>query len=183
MLDLLAPVGVMDAAAGALRPAGSCALRRDDDPAVPSWSRRLRLHSGFTEPQAGESMVRDWHVEGLAVRPGHKMMGHTAFWSPRRMAPGERPTRKRRRPAPGAYGPDYSGRVRRVSPSSSPSSPGGCRLVTIRRFPSRFPRLVTKPQTYQIGTAHTPTRVQIVTNSAISVGLSWVRTGRVEIRR
>jgi tRNA (adenine57-N1/adenine58-N1)-methyltransferase len=54
--------------------------------------------------------VRDWHVEGLAVRPGHKMIGHTAFLvTARRMAPGERPPRKTRRPAPGAYGPDYTG--------------------------------------------------------------------------
>src|SRR4030095_4996498 len=52
---------------------------------------------------------RDWHVEGLAVRPGHKMIGHTAFLvTARRMAPGERPPLKRRRPAPGAYGPDYT---------------------------------------------------------------------------
>jgi tRNA (adenine57-N1/adenine58-N1)-methyltransferase len=55
-------------------------------------------------------LVRDWHVEGLAVRPGHKMIGHTAFLvTTRRMAPGERAPAKRRRPAPGAYGPDYTG--------------------------------------------------------------------------
>jgi tRNA (adenine57-N1/adenine58-N1)-methyltransferase len=55
-------------------------------------------------------IVRDWHVEGLAVRPGHKMIGHTAFLvTARRMAPGQRPPLKKRRPAPGAYGPDYTG--------------------------------------------------------------------------
>ncbi len=49
--------------------------------------------------------MRDWHVEGLAVRPGHKMIGHTAFLvTARRMAPGERAPLKKRRPAPGAYG-------------------------------------------------------------------------------
>ena len=70
----------------------------------------LRVHGGFTEPQPWESLVRDWHVEGLAVRPGHKMIGHTAFLvTARRMAPGEKPPRKTRRPAPGAYGPDYTG--------------------------------------------------------------------------
>ena len=38
------------------------------------------------------------------------MIGHTAFLvTARRMAPGEAPLLKRRRPAPGAYGPDYSG--------------------------------------------------------------------------
>ena len=51
----------------------------------------VRVHGGFTEPSAWESLVRDWHVEGLAVRPGHKMNGHTAFLvTARRMAPGER---------------------------------------------------------------------------------------------
>jgi tRNA (adenine57-N1/adenine58-N1)-methyltransferase len=38
------------------------------------------------------------------------MIGHTAFIvTARRMAPGQRPPLKRRRPAPGAYGPDYTG--------------------------------------------------------------------------
>ena len=38
------------------------------------------------------------------------MIGHTAFLvTARRMAPGERPPMKKRRPAPGAYGPDYAG--------------------------------------------------------------------------
>jgi tRNA (adenine57-N1/adenine58-N1)-methyltransferase len=38
------------------------------------------------------------------------MIGHTAFLvTARRMAPGARPPLKRRRPAPGAYGPDYTG--------------------------------------------------------------------------
>ena len=54
--------------------------------------------------------MRDWHVEGLAVRPGHKMIGHTAFLvTARRMAPGEQPPRKNRRPAPGRLRPDYTG--------------------------------------------------------------------------
>ena len=35
--------------------------------------------------------MRDWHVEGLAVRPGHTMNGHTGFLvTARRLAPGER---------------------------------------------------------------------------------------------
>ena len=47
------------------------------------------MHGGFTEPQAWESLVRDWHVEGLAVRPEHPMIGHTGFLvTARRMAPG-----------------------------------------------------------------------------------------------
>jgi tRNA (adenine57-N1/adenine58-N1)-methyltransferase len=38
------------------------------------------------------------------------MIGHTAFLvTSRRMAPGERAPAKKRRPAPGASGPDYTG--------------------------------------------------------------------------
>ena len=49
----------------------------------------LRAHSGFTEPEATESLVRAWHVEGLAVRPRHDMVGHTGFLiTARRLAPG-----------------------------------------------------------------------------------------------
>ena len=49
----------------------------------------LRDHGGFTEPAAWESLVRPWHVVGLAVRPEHRMIGHTAFLvTGRRLAPG-----------------------------------------------------------------------------------------------
>jgi tRNA (adenine57-N1/adenine58-N1)-methyltransferase len=70
----------------------------------------LRAEECFTEPEAWESMVRGWHVEGLAVRPQHRMSGHTGFLAmARRLAPGVTTPRRTRRPAPGAYGPDYSG--------------------------------------------------------------------------
>ena len=49
----------------------------------------MRDDGGFTEPQAWESLVRGWHVEGLAVRPEHRMIGHTGFLiTTRRLAPG-----------------------------------------------------------------------------------------------
>ncbi|MFL6091111.1 MAG: tRNA (adenine-N1)-methyltransferase [Aeromicrobium sp.] len=70
----------------------------------------LRADGGFTEPHAWETSIRDWHLEGLAVRPVHASSGHTAFLvTARRMAPGHRALEKTRRPAPGAYGPDYVG--------------------------------------------------------------------------
>lgn len=41
-------------------------------------------------------MVRNWHVEGLAVRPDHRMIGHTGFLvTARRLADGvEAPLRR-----------------------------------------------------------------------------------------
>jgi len=110
ILDMLAPWDCLDAAAGALRPGGIVCAYVATTTQLSRFVESVRVHGGFTEPQAWESLVRDWHVEGLAVRPGHAMIGHTAFLvTARRMAPGQRPPMKKRRPAPGAYGPDYAG--------------------------------------------------------------------------
>lgn len=110
ILDMLAPWECLDAAADALRPGGIVCAYVATTTQLSKFVETVRVHGGFTEPQAWESLVRDWHVEGLAVRPGHKMIGHTAFLvTARRMAPGQKPPLKKRRPAPGAYGPDYTG--------------------------------------------------------------------------
>ena len=110
ILDMLAPWECLDAAAGALVPGGIVCAYVATTTQLSRFVETVRAHGGFTEPQPWESLVRDWHVEGLAVRPGHKMIGHTAFLvTARRLAPGQKPLRKTRRPAPGAYGPDDSG--------------------------------------------------------------------------
>lgn len=110
ILDMLAPWECVPAAADALRPGGILCAYVATTTQMSMFVETVRVHGGFTEPQAWESLVRDWHVEGLAVRPGHKMIGHTAFLiTARRLAPGATPPRKTRRPAPGAYGPDYHG--------------------------------------------------------------------------
>lgn len=110
VLDMLAPWECVEAVADALVPGGVVCAYVATTTQLGRTVETLRAHGGFTEPQAWESLVRDWHVEGLAVRPSHKMNGHTGFLvTARRMAPGERAPVKRRRPAPGAYGTDYSG--------------------------------------------------------------------------
>ena len=110
VLDMLAPWECVDVVADALVPGGIVCAYVATTTQLSRVVETLRAHGGFTEPQPWETLVRDWHVEGLAVRPGHKMIGHTAFLvTARRMAPGERPPRKTRRPAPGAYGRDYTG--------------------------------------------------------------------------
>ncbi len=49
----------------------------------------LRRQQCWTEPRAWESINRGWHVVGLAVRPEHRMQGHTAFLvTARRLAEG-----------------------------------------------------------------------------------------------
>src|SRR5690606_39710861 len=64
----------------------------------------LRDDGRYTEPRAWETMVRGWHLEGLAVRPEHRMIGHTGFLlTTRRMAAGVAAPVRRRRPAKRAY--------------------------------------------------------------------------------
>ncbi|MBZ5733967.1 tRNA (adenine-N1)-methyltransferase [Nocardioides sp. TRM66260-LWL] len=110
ILDMLAPWECLGAAADALVPGGIVCAYVATTTQLSRFVETVRVHGGFTEPHAWESLVRDWHVEGLAVRPGHKMIGHTAFLvTARRLAPGARPPRRTRRPAPGAYGVDYTG--------------------------------------------------------------------------
>ena len=110
VLDMLAPWECVDAVAQALAPGGVVCAYVATTTQLSKVVETLRAHGGFTEPQPWESLVREWHVEGLAVRPGHRMSGHTGFLvTARRMTPGERPPANRRRPAPGAYGVDYEG--------------------------------------------------------------------------
>jgi tRNA (adenine57-N1/adenine58-N1)-methyltransferase len=110
VLDMLAPWECVDAVAAALVPGGLLCAYVATTTQLGRTVETLRAHGGFTEPQPWENLVREWHVEGLAVRPSHKMNGHTGFLvTARRMAPGERPPMKKRRPAPGAYGVDYTG--------------------------------------------------------------------------
>jgi tRNA (adenine57-N1/adenine58-N1)-methyltransferase len=110
VLDMLAPWECVDAVAEALVPGGLVCAYVATTTQLGRIVETLRARGGFTEPRPWESMVRDWHVEGLAIRPGHKMIGHTGFLvTARRMAPGETAPTKKRRPAPGAYGVEYDG--------------------------------------------------------------------------
>ncbi|TDD58668.1 tRNA (adenine-N1)-methyltransferase [Kribbella antibiotica] len=125
VLDMLAPWECVEAAAGALSPGGVLCAYVATTTQLSRFVETLRAHGEFTEPRAWESLVRDWHVEGLAVRPGHRMQGHTAFLvTARRMAHGVQAPRKKRRPAPGAYGDDYTGPRRADGSEDASEVPG-----------------------------------------------------------
>jgi tRNA (adenine57-N1/adenine58-N1)-methyltransferase len=110
VLDMLAPWECIDVVAEALAPGGVVVAYVATTTQLARTVETLRAHGEFTEPHPWETLVREWHVEGLAVRPSHKMNGHTGFLvTSRRMAPGNAAPRKKRRPAPGAYGEDYTG--------------------------------------------------------------------------
>jgi tRNA (adenine57-N1/adenine58-N1)-methyltransferase len=110
VLDMLAPWECVDVVADVLAPGGVVVAYVATTTKLGRTVETLRAHGEFTEPQPWETLVREWHVEGLAVRPQHSMNGHTGFLvTTRRMAPGQRAPLRKRRPAPGAYGPDYDG--------------------------------------------------------------------------
>jgi tRNA (adenine57-N1/adenine58-N1)-methyltransferase len=110
VLDLLAPWECVAPAASALVPGGVFVGYVATTTQLARLVETLREHGGYTEPQASEHLVRTWHVEGLAVRPDHRMVGHTGFVvAARRLAPGIEALVLRRRPAKGAYGADYTG--------------------------------------------------------------------------
>lgn len=100
VLDMLAPWDCLDAAATALCPGGVVMAYVATATQLSRMAEALRADGRFTEPAAWESMVRGWHLEGLAVRPQHRMVGHTGFLiSSRRLADGVAPPHRTRRPA------------------------------------------------------------------------------------
>ena len=104
VLDMLAPWECVDAVAGVLRPGGVLCCYVATTTQLSAVVERLREHGGFTEPASSETMVRTWHVEGLAVRPDHRMIGHTGFLvTSRRLAPGVTAPARRRRRAKGDH--------------------------------------------------------------------------------
>ncbi|MDR2930717.1 MAG: tRNA (adenine-N1)-methyltransferase [Propionibacteriaceae bacterium] len=110
VLDMLAPWECVDVAHSALVAGGWLCVYVATTTQMGRVMDTLRAHGGFVEPRAVEVNVREWHAEGLAIRPGHAGRGHTGFIiHARRLADGVVAPLKRRRPAPGAYGPDYEG--------------------------------------------------------------------------
>ncbi|WP_442575579.1 tRNA (adenine-N1)-methyltransferase [Microbacterium sp. F51-2R] len=105
VLDMLAPWECIDVVADALAPGGVVVCYIATATQLSRVAEYIRGTGLFTEPDASETMVRGWHVEGLAVRPDHRMVAHTGFLlSARRLAPGAVLPEVRRRASKSSYG-------------------------------------------------------------------------------
>ncbi|BDT87777.1 tRNA (adenine-N1)-methyltransferase [Nocardia cyriacigeorgica] len=102
VLDMLAPWDALPAVSKALVPGGVLIVYVATVTQLSKIVETLREQQCWTEPRSWESMVRGWHVVGLAVRPEHRMQGHTAFLvSARRLAEGTVTPKPQRRPSKG----------------------------------------------------------------------------------
>jgi tRNA (adenine57-N1/adenine58-N1)-methyltransferase len=103
VLDMLAPWEVLANVAPSLVPGGVLIAYVATTTQLSAVVEALREHGGFTEPRAWETLVRDWTADGLAVRPDHRMVAHTAFLvSSRRLAEGVVAPRRQKKPSKGA---------------------------------------------------------------------------------
>jgi len=103
ILDMLAPWEHAQTAADALVPGGVLCCYVATTTQLARTVTALREQGSFAEPAAGETLQRGWHVDGLAVRPEHRMVGHTGFLiTARRLADGVSAPPRRRRPSKGA---------------------------------------------------------------------------------
>lgn len=100
VLDMLAPWECIGAAAHALAPGGVLMVYVATTTQMSRMVEDLRSDKRWTNPEAQELIQRPWHVEGLAVRPNHRMHGHTGFLVlARRLADGTVLPPRRIRPA------------------------------------------------------------------------------------
>jgi len=104
ILDMLAPWECVGVAAEALRPGGVLCCYVATVTQLSRTVEAIRALDCWTDPESSETLVRTWHVEGLAVRPDHRMTGHTGFLlTARRLAPGVTTPRRARRASKDEY--------------------------------------------------------------------------------
>jgi tRNA (adenine57-N1/adenine58-N1)-methyltransferase catalytic subunit len=103
VLDMLGPWEHVAAAAAMLTPGGLLCCYVATTTQLARTVEEVRAQGNFAEPAAWETLQRGWHVDGLAVRPEHRMVGHTGFLiTARRLADGVTAPPRRRRPSKGA---------------------------------------------------------------------------------
>ena len=102
ILDMLAPWECLPTVKDVLVPGGVLVVYVATTTQLSDVVETLRRQQCWTEPRAWESVNRGWHVVGLAVRPEHRMQGHTAFLvTARRLAEGVTALKPKRRAGKG----------------------------------------------------------------------------------
>lgn len=102
ILDMLSPWEVLPTIAKNLIPGGVLVVYVATTTQLSVVTEALREMTCWTEPHAWETLVRPWHVVGLAVRPEHRMIAHTAFLlTTRKLADGVTAPKPQRRPSKG----------------------------------------------------------------------------------
>ncbi|GAA3867943.1 tRNA (adenine-N1)-methyltransferase [Leifsonia kafniensis] len=100
VLDMLAPWECLGVVSDALKPGGVLLCYVATVTQLSRVAEAIRGSGLYTNPDSNETMVRGWHVEGLAVRPDHRMIGHTGFLiTARRLAPDTILPELKRRPS------------------------------------------------------------------------------------
>jgi tRNA (adenine57-N1/adenine58-N1)-methyltransferase len=100
VLDMLAPWECLSVVSDALKPGGVLLCYVATVTQLSRVAEAIRASGLYTNPDSNETMVRGWHVEGLAVRPDHRMIGHTGFLiTARRLAPDTILPELKRRPS------------------------------------------------------------------------------------
>jgi tRNA (adenine57-N1/adenine58-N1)-methyltransferase len=78
VIDLAEPWTLLPAAHAALRPGGVLVAYVPTVLQVKQFVDQARV-SGFGAVQVIETLLREWHVSGLSIRPEHRMVAHTGF--------------------------------------------------------------------------------------------------------
>ncbi|WP_182543521.1 tRNA (adenine-N1)-methyltransferase [Halosaccharopolyspora lacisalsi] len=102
VLDMLSPWDALDTVHANLVPGGVLVVYVATTTQLSRVTEALREQQSWTEPQSWETMLRPWHSVGMAVRPEHRMVAHTAFLLvARRLADGVTPPKPQRRSGKG----------------------------------------------------------------------------------
>ena len=98
ILDMVEPWHFIETVKNVLIPGGVFMTYVATVPQLMNIVEGIRAAQCFTEPRSWETLLREWKVEGLAIRPEHRMNAHTAFlvWT-RRLADGVTPPRPQRK--------------------------------------------------------------------------------------
>jgi len=92
VLDLAEPWRVVTSGGDALRPGGILLSYLPTILQSTQLTEALHRDGRFTQIETIETLLRSWHIEGMSVRPDHRMVAHTGFiTTARRIHPASAP--------------------------------------------------------------------------------------------